>query len=82
MAIEDCEKRGGDGVIRLLVECQCGKRFYFRSTSFYSGARAIHSCTSSKTRSAAPIFSSISAFKFFSSQSRLLGGKNDQADSL
>ena len=48
MAIEDCEKRGGDGVIRLLVECQCGKRFYFRSTSFYSGAPAIRSCMSWK----------------------------------
>ena len=44
MAIEQCETRGRDGVIRLLVECQCGKRLYVRSTSFYSGGTTSCGC--------------------------------------
>lgn len=44
MAIEQCKKRGRDGMIRLLVECQCGKRFYVRSRSFYTGGTTSCGC--------------------------------------
>ena len=42
--IEELKNRGKDGLIRLLVECRCGKRFDIRADSVYSGRTTSCGC--------------------------------------